>query len=64
MWLNIFKGIAIREQIASSVYTTGISPAGSKRTTAFINVSQSKVYLYVQRAEFYVTLNNIASIVA
>ena len=68
MWLNIFKGIAIREQLDSSAYKTGSSvwSPGSK-TTVFINITGSNsdpnwkdVSLYVQRAEFYVTFNNIA----
>ena len=65
MWLNIFKDIVIREQIDSSAYKTGsVWNSGSKRTTVFINITRSTVYLYVQRAEFYVALNNIASGVA
>ncbi|MDP3395128.1 MAG: hypothetical protein Q8S57_00440 [Methanoregula sp.] len=65
MWLNIFKDIVIREQIDSSAYKTGSAwNTGSKRTTVFINITRSTVYLYVQRAEFYVALNNIASGVA
>ena len=58
MWLNIFNDTAIRENLPA--YKSGILPAGSK-TTAYINITGSPVSLYVQRAEFYVALNNIAS---
>jgi len=68
-WLNIFRDIALREQLDSSAYKTGSAwNSGSKRTTVFINITGSNpdpqwkdVSLYVQRAEFYVALNNIAS---
>jgi len=59
MWLNIFNETASRGKISS--YTSGISSSGSQKKTAFINITGSKVSLYVQRAEFYVALNNIAS---
>jgi hypothetical protein len=69
MWLNIFKDIALREQLDSSAYTTGSAwNSGSKRTTVFINATGTNpdpqwkdVSLYVQRTEYYVTFNNIAS---
>jgi hypothetical protein len=70
MWLNLFKDLALREQLDSSAYITGSggwSPA-SKRTTSFIYIKGTNadpnwkdVSLYVKRAEFYVALNNIAS---
>ena len=59
MWLNIFNDTASQGKISS--YTTGISSQSSQKKTAFINITGSKVSLYVQRAEFYVALNNIAS---
>jgi hypothetical protein len=69
MWLNLFEDIAIREQLDSAAYTTGSSyNAGTKRTTVYITITGTNpdpnwndVSLYVQRAEFYVALNNIAS---
>lgn len=66
MWLNIFKGIATREQLDGNAYTTGsVWNPVSHRTTAFINITGTNptplVSLYVQRAEYYVAFNNIAS---
>jgi hypothetical protein len=59
MWLNVFNDTARQGKLSS--YTTGISTQSSQKKTAFINITGSKVSLYVQRAEFYVALNNIAS---
>ncbi|MDO8871403.1 MAG: hypothetical protein Q7V05_01535 [Methanoregula sp.] len=69
MWLNIFKDIAIRKQLDSSAYITGsANNTATKKTTVFIYIKGTNpdlnwpdVSLYVQRAEFYVALNNIAS---
>lgn len=62
MWLNVFNDIAIRENLVYNTdYKSGISLVGSTPATAYINITGSPVSLYVQRAEFYVTLNNIAS---
>ena len=68
MWLNIFKDMAIREQLSASAYTTGsVWNPVSKRTTVIINITGTNpdpnwkdVSLYVKRSEFYVALNNIA----
>ena len=70
MWLNLFKGIVVSEQIpaydisSSYGYKTGISPPGSTRTTVFLYIAgptSQSVALYVQRAEFDVTFNVVAS---
>ena len=69
MWLNTFKEIAIREQLDSLAYKTGSAwNPSSTITTVYINITGTNpdpnwkdVSLYVQRAEFYVALNNIAS---
>jgi hypothetical protein len=68
-WLNLFKDIAVREQLESSAYTTGsVYDAGSKRTTVYINITGSDpdpirkdISLYVQRAEFEITFNSLVS---
>jgi hypothetical protein len=70
MWLNYFQGLAASEHLDSSAYITGSggwSPA-SKRTTSFIyitgsnpDITMKRVSLYVQRAEFDVVLNMVAS---
>jgi hypothetical protein len=64
MWLNFFKGIVASEQISSSQIVSAWNPS-SKRTTVFIYINGSTsnplVSLYVQRAEFDVTLNIVAS---
>jgi len=69
MWLNTFRGIAVREQLSASAYRTGsVWNPVSKRTTVYINITATNpdpnwndVSLYVQRTEFYVAFNNIAS---
>jgi len=69
MWLNLFKGIVASEQIpsydiASYGYKTGISPPGSEKTTVFLFIAgqnPQSVALYVQRAEFDVIFNMVAS---
>ena len=69
MWLTIFKDIVTREKLDSSAYTTGSGyNSGTKKMTAFINITGSNpdpgwpdVSLYVQRTEFFVAFNNIAS---
>jgi hypothetical protein len=69
MWLNIFKETAIREQLDSSAYETGsANNTATGKTTVFIKITGTNpdpawkaVPLYVQRAEYYVALNNIAS---
>jgi hypothetical protein len=69
VWLNIFKGIVTREQLELAAYKTGSAwNSVSKRTTVFINITGTNpdpnwkdVSLYVQRAEFYIAFNNIAS---
>ncbi|MDP2795940.1 MAG: hypothetical protein Q8N94_00330 [Methanoregula sp.] len=69
MWLNIFNDTAIREQLVRTAYKSGSAwnPV-TKKTTVYINITGTNpdpnwksVSLYVQRAEFYVALNNIAS---
>jgi len=67
VWQNVFTDTVVREQISSSAYTlSSIWNPTTKRTTVFINITGSNptapwdVALYVQRAEFYVTFNNIA----
>ena len=67
VWQNVFTDIVTREQIAPAAYTISntYNPT-TRRTTVFINITGSNptapwdVALYVQRAEFYVTFNNIA----
>ena len=70
MWLNLFKGIVVSEQIPSN--ETSLSGykirsawnPGSKRATVFIYIAgptSQSVALYVQRAEFDVTFNMVAS---
>jgi len=64
MWLNLFKDIAVREQLNStSAYKTGRS-WGPGLKTVFINITGSNpsplVSLYVQRAEFDVIFNMVA----
>jgi hypothetical protein len=69
MWLNLFKGIATREQLDGNAYATGSAwDPVSHRTTVFINITGTNpdanwndVSLYVERAEYYVAFNNIAS---
>ncbi len=69
MWRNLFTNIALGAKLDSAAYSTGtIWDPVSKRTTAFIYITGTNpdpnwndVTLYVQRAEFYVALNNIAS---
>jgi len=70
MWLNLFKGIVVSEQIPSnetslSGYKIGSAwNSGSKRTTVFLYIAgptSQSVALYVQRAEFDVTFNMVAS---
>jgi hypothetical protein len=70
MWLNYFQDLATSEHLDSSAYSTGSggwSPT-LKRTTVFINITgtnpdttMKRVSLYVQRAEFDVVLNTVAS---
>jgi len=67
VWQNVFTDIVTREQIGSSAYTISSqwNPT-SRRTNVTIYITGSNptapwdVALYVQRAEFYVTFNNIA----
>ena len=69
MWLNLFQGLVASEQLDASAYITGsIWNPASKRTTVFIKITGTgpnpHVSLYVQRAEFDVTLNPVASEIA
>ena len=72
MWLDVFNDIAVRNQLDPLAYKTGtIDNSGPKTTTAYIMITGTNpspawkdVSLYVQRAEFYVALDNIASGVA
>jgi hypothetical protein len=63
MWYNIFKNMAVREQLIA--YETGNTwDSGSKRATVFLKISGSSpnsVALYVQRVEFDVFFNTVAS---
>ena len=63
MWLNFFKNIAVREPL--SVNKTGSSwNPSSKRATVFLYIygpDPQSVALYVQRAEFDVIFNTVAS---
>jgi len=69
VWTNIFRTVATRDKIDSSAYSVSTAyNTGTKKTTVFMNITGSNpdpswkdVSLYVQRAEFYVTFNNIAS---
>jgi hypothetical protein len=63
MWLQLFRDIAFREQVSSYIYGSAWNPA-SRSTTVFVNITGSNanpVSLYVQRAEFNVNLNSVAS---
>jgi hypothetical protein len=69
MWLNLFNNMAMREQLAPSAYKTGSSvwSPGSKSTVFMYidgsnpNPNSKNVSLYVQRAEFDVLFNTVAS---
>lgn len=69
MWRNLFTNIALSAKLDSAAYSTGsVWDPVSKRTTVYIYITGTNpdpnwndVTLYVQRAEFYVALNNIAS---
>ncbi|MDO9036416.1 MAG: hypothetical protein Q7U51_14590 [Methanoregula sp.] len=66
MWLNFFKGLVDTEQIQSSEYNiSSVWDPGLKRTTVFIKITPlnpgSLVSLYVQRAEFDVVFNTVAT---
>ena len=66
MWLSIFNAAAVREQLlpAPAAYTTGRS-YGPGVKTVYINITGTNptplVLLYVQRADFDVTLNYVAT---
>lgn len=63
MWLNLFKNMAVCEQLTA--YDTGnIWDSGLKRATVFLYISgpdPQSVALYVQRVEFDVFFNSVAS---
>lgn len=66
MWLNFFKGLVASEQIQSSEYNiSSVWDPGLERTTVFIKITPSNpgsyVSLYVQRAEFDVVFNTVAT---
>jgi len=69
MWLGLFRNIVTREGLDSSAYKTGSAyNTGTKKTTVYLYITGSnpdpqlnKVSLYVQRAEFNVTLNSAAT---
>jgi hypothetical protein len=69
MWLGLFKNSALREGLDTAAYKTGIGyDSATKKSTAFIYITGSnpdprlnKVSLYVQRAEFNLTLSNVAT---
>ena len=66
MWLNLFQGLVASEKIESSEYIiSSVWDPGSKRTTVFIKITASNpdshVSLFVQRAEFDVFFNIVAS---
>jgi len=64
MWMNLFQGLVAREHIESSEISSVWNPA-SKRTTVLIKITASHpgshVSLYVQRADFDVIFNTVAS---
>ncbi len=67
VWQNVFTDTVVREQISSSAYTIrSIYYPTLNKTNVTISITGSNptapwdVALYVQRAEFYVTFNNIA----
>ncbi len=69
LWQNLFTDIVVREGLDSAAYSIQrvYNPA-SKRTTVSIRITGTNpspaikaVSLYVTRADFYVTFNNIAS---
>ncbi|MFA4861175.1 hypothetical protein [Methanoregula sp.] len=72
MWADVFNDIAVRNQIDPLAYKTGtLYNTSQKTTTAYLSITGTNpnpawkdVSLYVQRAEFYVALENIASGVA
>jgi hypothetical protein len=66
MWQKFFLGLAATEQIDSAAYTLGnVWNPGSKRTTVFMKITGTSpdplVSLYVQRAEFDVIFDTVAS---
>jgi len=69
MWQNIFTDIVLREEIDTAAYSIQrVYNQATKRTTVWIYITGSNpspsindVSLYVTRADFYVTFNNIAS---
>ncbi|MDO8871405.1 MAG: hypothetical protein Q7V05_01545 [Methanoregula sp.] len=66
MWLNLFQGLVASEKIELSAYnTSSVWNPVSKRTTVLIKITASNpgshVSLYVQRAEFDVVFNTVAS---
>jgi hypothetical protein len=69
MWQNLFTDIVVREELDSAAYSIQrVYSPSSKRTTVFIRITGTNpspaikaVSLYVTRADFYVTFNNIAS---
>jgi len=64
MWLSLFNATAVREQLLPAAYTTGRS-YGPGVKTVYINITGTNptplVSLYVQRADFDVTLNYVAT---
>jgi hypothetical protein len=70
LWQNIFTDIVLREGLDSAAYSIQkVYDTTSKRTTVYILITGvnpsdtwNDVSLYVTRADFYVTFNNIASV--
>ncbi len=67
MWSSLFTDIAVQEQLDTSDFTVSTITQNS-RTTVFFNITGSNpspswndVTLRVQRADYYVSFNNIAS---
>ncbi|PKL70008.1 MAG: hypothetical protein CVV30_01145 [Methanomicrobiales archaeon HGW-Methanomicrobiales-1] len=66
MWQNLFLGLAATEQIDPAAYTIGnVWNPVSKTATVFMKITGTSpdplVSLYVQRAEFDIVFDNVAS---
>lgn len=69
LWQNTFTDIVVREEIDTSAYSIQkVYNPGTQKTTVWLYITGSNpspllhdVSLYVTRADFYVTFNNIAS---
>jgi len=67
MWSSLFTGMAVQEPLDAADFTVSNTTQNSK-TTAFFNITGSNpsptwndVTLHIQRADYYVSFDNIAS---